>query len=103
MTQKSNETNEKKFDTYHKKSPEALNREYTIIHNNVNKKRVTLIGDSVEIFVKSENLSDENYIANIRTNPGCTTEDIVDYQEKSRYYTSPHWHERSYKQCKYNE
>ena len=30
-------------------------------------------------FVKSENLSDENYIANIRTNPGCTTEDIADY------------------------
>ena len=30
-------------------------------------------------FVKSENLSDENYIANIRTNPGCTTEDISDY------------------------
>ena len=30
-------------------------------------------------FVKSENLSDENYIANILTNPGCTTEDISDY------------------------
>ena len=30
-------------------------------------------------FVKSENLSDQNYIANIRTNPGCTTEDIADY------------------------
>ena len=29
--------------------------------------------------VKSENLSDENYIANIRANPGCTTEDIADY------------------------
>ena len=30
-------------------------------------------------FVKSENLSDENHMANIRTNPGCTTEDIADY------------------------
>ena len=30
-------------------------------------------------FVKSENLSYENYIANIRTNPGCTSEDITDY------------------------
>ena len=30
-------------------------------------------------FVKSENLSDENPMANIRTNPGCTTEDIADY------------------------
>ena len=30
-------------------------------------------------FVKSENLSDQNYIANIQTNPGCTTEDIADY------------------------
>ena len=30
-------------------------------------------------FVKSENLPDENYIANIWTNPGCTTEGIADY------------------------
>ena len=30
-------------------------------------------------FVKSENLSDENYIANIQTNPGCSPEDITDY------------------------
>ena len=30
-------------------------------------------------FVKSENLSDENFIANIQTSPGCTTEDIADY------------------------
>ena len=30
-------------------------------------------------FVKSENLSDENYIANIWKNPGCSTEDIADY------------------------
>ena len=30
-------------------------------------------------FVKSENLPYENYIADIRTNPGCTTEDIADY------------------------
>ena len=74
----SNETNEKKFDTYHKKSPKALIRDYTNMHNNVNKKRVTVI-DSMVKFVKSENLSDENYIANIRTNPGCTAEDVADY------------------------
>ena len=48
------------------------------MHNNVNKKRVTVI-DSMVKFVKSENLSDENYIANIRTNPGCTAEDVADY------------------------
>ena len=30
-------------------------------------------------FVKYENLSDENYVANIQTNPGCTTEDIADH------------------------
>ena len=49
------------------------------MHNNVSKKRVTVIGDSMVKFVKSETLSNENYIANIRTNPGCTTEDIEDY------------------------
>ena len=38
-----------------------------------------MIGDSMVKLVKSENLSDENYIANIRANPGCTTEDIADY------------------------
>ena len=38
-----------------------------------------MIGDSMVKFVKSENLSDVNYIANFRTNPGCTTEDIADY------------------------
>ena len=53
-------------------------RDYTNMHNNVNKKRVTVI-DSMVKFVKSENLSDENYIANIRTNPGCTAEDVADY------------------------
>ena len=42
-------------------------------------KKELLIGDSMVKFVKSENLSDQNYIANIRTNPGCTTEDIADY------------------------
>ena len=107
MTHRSNETNEKKFDINHKKSPKAPIREYTNIHNNVNKKRVTVIGDSMVKFVKSENLSVENYIANIRSNPDCTIEDIADYktdyQKKTRYYTSPHWHKRSYKQCKYNE
>ena len=61
-----------------KKSPKALIREYTDIHNNLNKKRVTVMGDCMIKFVKSENLSDENYIANIRINPGCTTEDIPD-------------------------
>ena len=30
-------------------------------------------------FIKSENVSDENHMANIRTNRGCTTEDIADY------------------------
>ena len=30
-------------------------------------------------FVKSEKLSDKNYVANIQTNPDCTTEDIADY------------------------
>ena len=38
-----------------------------------------MTGDSVVKFVKSENPSDENYIADIRTNPGCTTEDIIYY------------------------
>ena len=42
VTHRSNETNEKKFDTYHKKSPRAPIREYTNIHNNLNKKRVIL-------------------------------------------------------------
>ena len=79
MTDRSNEIKEKKFDTYHKKWPKAPMREYTNIHNNVNKKRVTVIGDSMVKFVKSENLSDENYIANIWKNPGCSTEDIADY------------------------
>ena len=79
MTHRSNETIENKFDTYHKNSPNAPIREYTNIYNNVNKKRVTVIGDSMVKFVKSENLSDENYIANTRTNPGCTTKDIADY------------------------
>ena len=53
--------------------------EYTNIHNNVSKKRITVIGYSMVKYVKSENLSDENYIANIRTNPGCTTEVIADF------------------------
>ena len=79
MTHRSNETSVKKFDTYHKKSPKAPIREYTNIHNNVSRKRVFVIGDSMVKFVKSENLSDENYIANIRTNPDCTTEDTADY------------------------
>ena len=38
-----------------------------------------MIGDSMVKSIKSEILSDENYIANIRTNPGCTTEYIPDY------------------------
>ena len=38
-----------------------------------------MIGDSIVKFVKSEHLSDENYIANIRTNLGCTIQDISDY------------------------
>ena len=38
--------------------------------------------DSMVKFVKSENLSDENYIADIRKNHGCTTEDI-------KYYVKP--------------
>ena len=42
-------------------------------------KKVTVIGDFMVKFVKSENLSDENYIANIRTNPGCTAKDVADY------------------------
>ena len=67
-----------------------------------------MIRDSVLKCVKFENLLDENYIANVQTNPGCTTEDIADYikpivRRKTRYYTSPHWHRRSYKQCKCNE
>ena len=74
-----NETNEEKFDTYRKNSPKAPITEYTNIHSNVNKKSVTVIGDSMVKFVKSGNLLDENYIANIRTNTGCTTEDIADY------------------------
>ena len=57
VTHKSNKANEKKFDTYHKKSPKAAIREYTNIHNNVSKERVTVIGDSMVKFVKSENLS----------------------------------------------
>ena len=43
----------KKFDICHKKSPKAPIREYTNMHNNANKKRVTVIGDSVVKFVKS--------------------------------------------------
>ena len=42
VTHRSNKTNEKKFDTYHKKSPRAPIREYTNIHNSLNKKRVIL-------------------------------------------------------------
>ena len=46
--------------------------------------------------VKSENLSHENYFANIRTNPGCITEDIADYIKpiirRKPDHTSPHCH-----------
>ena len=79
MTHRSNEINEKKFDTYVKKSPKSLIREYTNIHSNVRKKRVTVIGNYTLKFVQSKNLSVESYIANILTNPGCTTENITDY------------------------
>ena len=75
MTHISNEINEKKFDNYHQKSPKAPIREYTKIHN-VSKKRVTVIGDSLVKLAKSENLSYENYIANIRINSGYTTDYI---------------------------
>ena len=79
MTHRSNEINEKKFDTYVKKSPKSPIREYTNIHSNVRKKRVTVIGNYMLKFVQSKNLSVESYIANILTNPGCTTENITDY------------------------
>ena len=83
VTYRSNELNEKKFNTYHRKSPKAPIRDYTNIHNNVSKKRVTVKGDSIVKFVKSENLVDENHIANIRTSNGCTTENIADYINRS--------------------
>ena len=83
VTHRSNELNEKKFNTYHRKSPKAPIRDYTNIHNNVCKKRVTVIGDSIVKFVKSENLVDENHIANIRTSNGFTTENIADYINRS--------------------
>ena len=67
------------FNTYHKKIPKAPIRGNANRHNNVNKKRVVVIGVSMVKFVKYENLSDENYVANIQTNPGCTTEDIADH------------------------
>ena len=41
--------------------------------------RKVTVTDSLVKFVKSENLSAENYIAKIQINPGCTTEDIADY------------------------
>ena len=83
VTYRSNELNEKKFNTYHRKSPKAPIRDHANIHNNVSKKRVTVIGDSIVKFVKSENLVDENHIANIRTSNGCTTENIADYINRS--------------------
>ena len=79
MTHRSNEINEKKFDTYVKKSPKSPIREYANIHSNVRKKKVTVIGNYMLKFVQSKNLSVESYIANILTNPGCTTENITDY------------------------
>ena len=57
--------------------------------------------------VTPENLSDESYVANIQTNPGCTPEDIADYItpiiRRKTDYASPQWHKRSYNQCKCNE
>ena len=69
----------KKINTYHKKSPKAAIREHANIHKMSVRKRVTVIRDSMVKFIKSENLSHENCIANIRKNPCCTTKDIVDY------------------------
>ena len=57
VTHRSNQTNKKKFDIYHKKSPKAPIRESTNRDNNVSEKRVTVIGDSMVKFSKSENLS----------------------------------------------
>ena len=58
-----------------------------------------MIGDSMVKSVKSENLSHENYFANIRTNPGCITEDIADYIKpiirRKPDHTSPHCHKWS--------
>ena len=79
MWHSTNEINRKMFNTYHKKIPKAPIRGNANRHNNVNKKRVVVIGVSMVKFVKYENLSDENYVANIQTNPGCTTEDIADH------------------------
>ena len=83
LIHRSNELNEKKFDTYHRKSPKAPIRDYKNIHNNVSKKRVTVIRDSIVKFVKSKNLVDENRIANIQTSNGFTTENIADYINRS--------------------
>ena len=61
------------------KSHQKHRSENAQIYTTMSIKKELLIGDSMVKFVKSENLSDQNYIANIRTNPGCTIEDIADY------------------------
>ena len=98
----------KKINTYHKKSPKAAIKEHANIHKMSVRKRVTVIRDSMVKFVKSENLSHEKCIAIIQKKPllhyqGHRRLYKANYQKKNRYYTSSHWHERSYKQCKYNE
>lgn len=53
--------------------------EKTQIDNKVNKKGVTVIWHSMVKFVKFENFSEENYVANIQRNLDCTTKDVADY------------------------
>lgn len=43
------------------------------------KKGGTVIGHSMVKFVKFENFSEENYVANIQRNRDCTTKDVADY------------------------
>ena len=50
MAHGSNEINGKKFHAYHKDTLKAPIRENTNRHNNVSKKRVTVIGDFVVKF-----------------------------------------------------
>ena len=53
--------------------------EKTNRYNKVNKKGGTVIGHSMVKFVKFENFSEENYVANIQRNRDCTTKDVADY------------------------
>ena len=43
------------------------------------RKKITVIGDSMGKFLRSDKMSSVNYAVNVMKHPGCTTDDMVDY------------------------